>query len=724
MTEKKAASAPACMTPPFTLPAGLAPSAWFLGPKGENEALLRRLVTSAIDAHLASRRDYAKGDPDMIQVSARTDPAIAATEAALLENLDRLTQALRGSIPLASWRNQSHMYWDTTLPSIAGYFAGMLWNQNNVAPEASPVTTAIEIEVGRQLCTMLGYGNVPEPWGHITCDGSVANAEALWAARNLRYLPAALAAALRSEDALRPARGVVVRTAEDRTHRLVDLDPWSLVNIPVDEALALPARAAKTGGLDEAMVRAALDRWSVQSLGMSGVNRLFPDAPALDEPLVLVPATAHYSWPKGAALLGLGKASVRLIPVDADGRMAMPAFRAALDECLDARRPVLLAVAVLGTTEEGAVDPLAEMLEIRQEYAGLGLAFPIHADAAWGGYFASMLRVPARNAPPDQQRDAFDATPVEAMSDHVLNNFMALTHADSITVDPHKAGYAPYPAGALCYRNGEMRHAIAHTAPVVWHDGRVVGIGVFGIEGSKPGAAATSVALSHATIPTDSSGFGRLLGRCMFNAKRLHAELLALEKSGDPILLVPFNRLPSEKNGGTEAEVAAERRIVTEAIAGWSNDELVHHLNRDPDLKALFRGLGADLTVTAYAFNLRLKSGLNADPVVMNALNEDIYRRLSLDIDRPGVIPTAPMFVTASTFDPASASSMVERMSTRAGLPSGHGHALRFLISTVQNPWLTDTADGNFMPRLMGILRQTALDSAQAVATRYSVDLA
>ena len=56
-----------------------------------------------------------------------------------------------------------------------------------VAFEASPITTLLEIEVGRQLCEMLGYNAPLEPgpeeivaWGHITCDGTIANMESMW----------------------------------------------------------------------------------------------------------------------------------------------------------------------------------------------------------------------------------------------------------------------------------------------------------------------------------------------------------------------------------------------------------------------------------------------------------------------------------------------------------------------------------------------------------------
>ena len=70
----------------------------------------------------------------------------------------------------------------------------------------------------------------------------------------------------------------------------------------------------------------------------------------------------------------------------------MPSICAAnLDRCLAEKRPVLEVVAVMGTTEESAVDPLADIADIRDEYRQMGLEFTLHADAAWGGYFVAML---------------------------------------------------------------------------------------------------------------------------------------------------------------------------------------------------------------------------------------------------------------------------------------------------------------------------------------------
>ncbi len=38
------------------------------------------------------------------------------------------------------------------------------------------------------------------------------------------------------------------------------------------------------------------------------------------------------------------------------------------------------------------MDDLEEILELREEFEEKGLTFYIHVDAAWGGYFATVLR--------------------------------------------------------------------------------------------------------------------------------------------------------------------------------------------------------------------------------------------------------------------------------------------------------------------------------------------
>ena len=81
---------------------------------------------------------------------------------------------------------------------MLGYFAGLLYNPNNVSPEAAPVTVKWEFEVGADILKMVGYNAPPKSgettreefgWAHVTGGGTVANLEALWIARNVRYFP-------------------------------------------------------------------------------------------------------------------------------------------------------------------------------------------------------------------------------------------------------------------------------------------------------------------------------------------------------------------------------------------------------------------------------------------------------------------------------------------------------------------------------------------------------
>jgi glutamate/tyrosine decarboxylase-like PLP-dependent enzyme len=710
-----------------TTPLTPAPTAWFLGPRAENANHLADLVGRAVARHCAFRRLYNDH---------HDDPAFASEEQLASEShlktcertvsiLEDTLDQLGRSIPLAAYRNQSHMYWDVTLPASAGYVAGMLFNQNNVAAEASPVTTAMEIEAAGQICTMLGYdmASDPPPWGHVTCDGSVANTEAMWAARNLRYHGVAAAAALEEDARLARARDVTVRSGDGRLTRLLDLTRWEQMNLPAAELLSLAARMAEISGLDAAIISDALGARVVQNTGLLDFHQRRLGT-IRETPVIFAPATAHYSWEKAAAILGLGLGAVRLIPVDEECRMILPALRAELEDALRCHRPVLQVVAVTGTTHEGAVDPLADILAIRDEYEERGLSFSVHADAAWGGYFASMLRPARANAPEDpDQTIGFDPYPEEALSDHAQHHLGALGGADTITVDPHKAGFVPYPAGCLCYRDGRMTDLISVTSPVVYHDGTAQTVGVYGIEGSKPGAAAVATLMSHRVIPTDASGYGRLLARCIFASKRFYAATVTLPDAKTPYTITPLIRLPAERRGATQAEIRDELETIRTRLVPPQNPELMAALDAEPELRALFREFGPDLTVFAYAINFRTAAGLNHDHGLMNELNARLFDMLSLQSDEGKSPPDRDLFVTAGEVSPdVAGTDYVDALAKRAGVVPAPHAPLRFLISTIQNPWITATAGGNVIPRLMDALDKAMREAIAEIVARHDLD--
>ena len=397
-------------------PKDIEPGAWFLGPNGENVEEMAALLGEALRDHAAARAAYGQAfghdDPPFIPQDMHTEKRFTDTIESIRQNLARLSAKMRASTPMSSYRNKSHMNWDITMPGALGYFAAMMFNANNVAPEASPVTTVLELETGKDLCKMLGFGGgkrAPEPWGHITCDGSIANTEAMWEVG-------------RRGSVTIDARHLTVRLGDGRFAELLDLEPWELVNLPNEVILDLPRRLEDERGLDKRVVKAALDTYGLQALGM--VRFHAEVLQGLSPGIVIVPATAHYSWDKGVTILGLGKQALRHVPVDLEARMSVPHLRRVLDACLEEELPVIQVVAVAGSTAESAVDPIDAISGLRAEYAYKGLSFTLHADAAWGGYFRTMLIGP---------KGGDTIAPADPLSAHVTTQLTALERCDTIT---------------------------------------------------------------------------------------------------------------------------------------------------------------------------------------------------------------------------------------------------------------------------------------------------
>jgi len=700
-------------------------TAWFLGPKAENASTLLDLVKKAAQSHIDTRLQYMPDDPRIFD---QNDPPQGHQESIkiLTQELESVLTQLKGSIPLASYRNQSHMYWDITLPGAVGYFAGMLYNQNNVAAEASPVTTMLEIQVGKDLCDMLGFRRLTDPedpfqpWGHITCDGSIANGEAMWAAHNLKFLPIAVAAAIKND--LKKAEQATVETCQGKCARLIDLNTWNLLNLPIDEIIGLIHSVADQSGIAEDEVVEKVDQYTVQKIGIVEFQQQFLSEYKQAVPLALVPGNAHYSWPKTATLIGLGSHSVVPVSVDLNGRMDMQKLRDELDQCLSSAQPVMQVVAVMGSTAEGAVDPLLEILKIREDFQKKGLNFAVHVDGAWGGYFASLLRFRVGEKP--DPAAIINDYPESYVSEHFKTHFKALKKVDSVTLDPHKSGFIPYPAGCLCYRNGAMRYQIAYTSPVVSH-GAKIDVGTYGIEGSKPGAAATSVYLSHKVIPLDTTGYGRLLGRCLFNSKRFYAALMAMDlpRAGETSRynITALQRLPAEKQGLSEDEILKQKHYLKSNFVSCTSKTLIEQVLGLPETAteaqkkalALFQEIGSDLSIIAYAFNFNTANGQNTDLKLMNDLTDLIFSKLSLKAEDSGNIPSVEMFVTASEFDPLShGQALLNDFARRAGVTPIEGKPIKFLISTTQNPWLSTTDnDFNMIDPLIEILSRTVNQS-------------
>lgn len=674
------------------------PEAWFLGPKAENLEVFERLLLDAVRDQAFWRRNFHPSDPIHITEEVKRSPEYLAGLDALFEGHRELLAFLKKSVPFFSMRYQGHMNWETTLPGQLGYFSAMLYNPNNVAFEGSTATTVLEIIVGNDLCRMLGY-KVPgldkgvkesdiRPWGHITCDGTVANIEAIWAARNLKFYPLAFQAALQESRALEPAKDVMIPLPSGGTGIVRELTPWELLNLAADDVLALPSRLTAEYKIPREAVSDALAPFSLQNMGIQAFATRFLGQ-FKKPPVFLVPGTKHYSFPKAAALLGIGASNMIDVPVDLDARMSAASLVQILKECEADRRPVIATVVVMGTTEESAVDPLRKVLDIRAAGRKQGFDFLVHADAAWGGYHASLIRDDF-----DIQRPGFQgpALPV-GMNNYTTEQFMALAEADSITVDPHKSGYIPYPAGALCYRNSAMRDLVTFAAPVVFHGDAEPTVGIYGIEGSKPGAAAAAVYLSHRVIRPTKSGYGQIIGQAMFTCKMLYLRLLCLD---DPrVVVTPVPRLPTERDGG---DVAGELQFIRTYILGKTNDQI----RSVPDIHRRLAEFGPDQNILAYAFNFRTQSGeMNTDLALTNRFNRAIYDKLSInpgeDIYSYGLVVS-----TTDLHSSQYGAAFIEDFKRRIGVQRMTGEDMvTVLRSVTMDPWVTETKGGNFLDTII-----------------------
>ena len=90
--------------------------------------------------------------------------------------------------------------------------------------------------------------------------------------------------------------------------------------------------------------------------------------------------------------------------------------------------PILAVIGVLGTTEFGTIDPINEIVKLRDQKSKQGLNFYIHIDAAWGGYLTSLFRKE------DGRFEELESIKKELQyfpSKRVYQSFKALSETDS-----------------------------------------------------------------------------------------------------------------------------------------------------------------------------------------------------------------------------------------------------------------------------------------------------
>ena len=230
---------------------------------------------------------------------------------------------------------------------------------------------------------------------------------------------------------------------------------------------------------------------------------------------IVAPESVHLSIEKSADLLNL-----RLIKVKLDD-----SFRMNLEEAkrkISAKTCAIIGVA--GTTGLGVVDPIAELSEV-----AVSNNIPLHVDAAFGGFVLPFLKELGFNVPD------FD---------------FQLQGVSSITIDPHKMGLAPIPAGGIVFRNPTTMKAVAKR--VTYLAGGETDQTT--LLGTRPGASCIAVWALLKHLGRD--GYRSIVKRCMDLTIELADEIEKIEGIG-------LVARPTLNMAGIES-----REVKVEALAG------------------------------------------------------------------------------------------------------------------------------------------------------------
>lgn len=132
---------------------------------------------------------------------------------------------------------------------------------------------------------------------------------------------------------------------------------------------------------------------------------------------------SHFSMEKSAHILGLGYESVVKVPVDSLKRMDFAALEKLVKQDIENGNIPFLAVATIGTTDFGSIDPVDKIARLCKKYN-----MWLHADAAYGSGVI--------------------------LSQKYSSKISSLHKCDSITVDFHKMFLLPISCSAVLVKDG------------------------------------------------------------------------------------------------------------------------------------------------------------------------------------------------------------------------------------------------------------------------------
>jgi L-2,4-diaminobutyrate decarboxylase len=256
-----------------------------------------------------------------------------------------------------------------------------------------------------------------------------------------------------------------------------------------------------------------------------GLEKALPEAMeqgVRGEAVIFASGQSHYSRLNVAGWLGIGERNAIQIPTHPTNDIRIDALEAEMREVLVEGRRIAAIIATMGTTDAFGIDDLAAIVRLRDrivEELDLDYRPHVHADAVIGWAWSVFNDYDFEENPL-----GFRPRTVRALAG--AGRRIAKLHlADSIGVDFHKTGFAPYTSSLFLVRNREDLRGLARgreEMPYLFQSGERHP-GVFTLETSRSGSGILAALASLRYLGKD--GYRALLGHVVEMAELLREHL-------------------------------------------------------------------------------------------------------------------------------------------------------------------------------------------------------
>jgi len=241
-------------------------------------------------------------------------------------------------------------------------------------------------------------------------------------------------------------------------------------------------------------------------------------------PVVVCSDQAHYAAKTAASWLGLGLNNVVRIPTAPNNEIRICLLETELRRLFKEGRRVACIIATMGTTDAFGLDSLEQIHQIRDDLVrefSLDYVPQLHADAVIGWAWSVF-----RDYDFGHNSLEFPDRTLRALAG--ANRRMRHLHlADSIGVDYHKTGFAPYISSAVFVKDARDLHLLSRdqaTTPYLFQSGEY-NPGRFTLETSRSGSG--PMAALGALQLLGKTGLRTLLGHLVTMAETLRNRLSA-----------------------------------------------------------------------------------------------------------------------------------------------------------------------------------------------------